>query len=117
MAYRYAYALENGPIPEGMVIDHKCHNPSCVRPTHLRLATQKQNMEHRAGPQRNNRSGYLGVHFNKLRQKYVASVSHHGEAVQLGYFDTAEAANEAAVAKRLELFTHNDQDRQQQQAS
>lgn len=43
-AHRYAYALANGPIPEGMVICHRCDNPPCVRPDHLFLGTQKDNI-------------------------------------------------------------------------
>lgn len=48
-AYRIAWALENGPIPGGMHVLHKCNNPGCVRPDHLRIGTHAENMQDRAG--------------------------------------------------------------------
>lgn len=43
-AHRYAYELANGPVPEGLVIDHLCKNPRCVKPSHLEPVTQRENV-------------------------------------------------------------------------
>ena len=43
LAHRFSYELVNGPIAEGMVIDHLCRVPSCVRPEHLEMVTQREN--------------------------------------------------------------------------
>jgi len=43
LAHRAAWTFHNGPIPDGMVIDHKCFNHACVNPEHLRLLTRTQN--------------------------------------------------------------------------
>src|SRR3990167_7882610 len=43
-AHRYVYERLVGPIPEGMVLDHLCDNRGCVRPEHLRVATQRENI-------------------------------------------------------------------------
>lgn len=43
-SHRYAYTLLVGPIPEGMVLDHLCRNPSCVNPSHLEPVTQGENV-------------------------------------------------------------------------
>lgn len=43
-AHRYSYELVNGPIPEGMVLDHICRVRNCVRPIHLRVVTRGENV-------------------------------------------------------------------------
>lgn len=109
--HRLAWELAFGESPKGMKVDHRCHNTSCVNTKHLRLATVKQNQEHRAGPTRFSTSGILGVGWDKSRGKWRAQVAHNGENMFLGRFDTKEEAEAAALSKRRELFTHNDHDR------
>lgn len=55
-AHRFAYELLRGPIPNDLVLDHICHDPTvcvggkaclhrrCVNPDHMRLVTTAENL-------------------------------------------------------------------------
>ena len=111
LSHRFAYELANGPIPDGMEIDHKCHNRACVKPEHLRCATRKQNIENPAGHRSDNKSGVRGVSWARNERKWRAEVRHDRRAYYLGYFTDLAEAERVVIAKRNELFTHNDADR------
>lgn len=107
LAHRVAWAMENQADPGDGFIDHMCHNASCVNPTHLRLATSKQNAENllpvRAA------SGFRGVH--KTGNRWQAVVKHNGVLHRSKSFASTSEANEVAIELRNELFTHNLLDR------
>lgn len=53
-AHRYMYAKHKGAIPSGMLVLHRCDNPSCVNPDHLWLGTQRDNIIDRNQKARDN---------------------------------------------------------------
>jgi hypothetical protein len=111
VVHRLSYEFAHGPIPAGMELDHTCHNRACVRPEHLRQVTRKQNNENRKGARTGALSGERGVFWDKASGKWRAGVIHNGENHYLGRFATIAEAKSVVVAKRNELYTHNDLDR------
>jgi hypothetical protein len=109
LAHRFAYELAVGPTT--LHLDHICHNPPCVNPQHLRPVTAKQNLEHRVGANRNSKSGIRGVTWHPSSKKWTAQVHHNYKKHHLGLFVDIKEAEAAVIAKRNELFTHNDADR------
>lgn len=104
-AHRVSWIFTHGHDPEGFDIDHICFNGKCVRPEHLRLATHKQNLEYRRGPNANTTSGARGVSWSTSKKRWSANVNDGGKIVFCGYFRTVEEADVVVRAKRAELFT------------
>lgn len=44
-AHRVSWTIQNGSIPDGLQVLHRCDNPFCVKPDHLFLGTQLDNMK------------------------------------------------------------------------
>lgn len=50
LAHRWIHEKINGPVPDGLQLDHLCRNRSCVNPNHLEVVTQRENMMRGDGP-------------------------------------------------------------------
>ena len=47
LAHRISFAIFNGPIPEGLTLDHNCLNRACCNPDHLELISTSENSKRR----------------------------------------------------------------------
>lgn len=113
LAHRYAWAKTRGEVPNGLVIDHMCHNKACCNINHLRAITQQQNLENLAGPRSSGTSGHLNVTWVKRTRKWRTVIHTRGVGHSGGYFPEYELHVAAYAARRLRnnLLTYNDRDR------
>lgn len=55
LAHRASYERHNGPIPDGMIVCHRCDNPPCINPDHLYVGTHADNGQDKAERRRSTR--------------------------------------------------------------
>lgn len=110
-AHRLVYELLVGAIPEGLLLDHINCTRMCVKPSHLRTVTRKQNAENLQGATVRSKSGVLGVYWDGKKQKWFPGVNHLGKSYQGKRYDTIQEAEVEVKRMRNKLFTHNVLDR------
>jgi hypothetical protein len=86
MWHRLVYEYFKGPIPEGMQVDHKDNNRLNNHPDNLKLSNHIDNCRKRL-KQKNNTSGYPGVHIAKgRRKKFTVVIRIQNKNYHLGAF-------------------------------
>jgi hypothetical protein len=94
-AHRIISEMFDGPIPEGIQIDHADGNPFNNRRSNHRRATPTQNRHNMRITSRNS-CGVKGVYYEKSRGLWVATLRSNGTIYRLGRFQTKGLA---AVAR------------------
>jgi hypothetical protein len=87
---------------DGLEVDHIDHNKLNNRKSNLRICTTQQNLQNRK-LQRNNKTGYKGVHLT-ASGRYQARIGIDCEEIHLGCFDTAKEAAKAYNKAAMEHF-------------
>jgi len=100
-AHRLAWLYVYGEFPQNE-LDHINNNTEDNRISNLREATRFENTRNTRTPS-TNKSGYKGVYFNEVNNRWVAQISCNGIQYYLGSFCVKEQAAEAVRAKREEL--------------
>jgi hypothetical protein len=103
-AHQASWILARGPIPEGLHVLHKCDNPRCVRPEHLFLGTNQDNVNDRHVKGRDARGDQHGSRLHP-------TVRPRGEAQWLAKLDESKVreirrraeAGEALAALAIEF--------------
>lgn len=111
LAHRVSFEWANGPIPDGALVDHICHNKACVKPSHLRLATPSQNAQNRAGAHVASKSGIRGVYWSEREKGWRADGTINGHRPYLGIYPTKEEAARAIAAWRRANMPYSEMDK------
>jgi hypothetical protein len=69
-AHRVSYELFKRKVPKGQLVRHKCNNPACVNPSHLRSGTHGKNIQDMIESGRN----YKGCRKSKLNEMQMLEV-------------------------------------------
>ena len=81
-AHRVAWELKRGPVPDGVLVLHRCDNRSCVRPGHLFLGTHGDNAADAKDKKRNVQGethGMSRLSWDQVREVRALSTGARGE--------------------------------------
>lgn len=109
LVHRLVFLDMTGSFPDGDV-DHIDGNGLNNRWNNLRIVNAIENGKNRRLND-NNVSGYQGVSFYNLTNKWRAAISIDGKKKHLGYFDTFEEAKERRVKAEKEFNYHENHGR------
>lgn len=104
IAHRLAWALHYGDWPTGQ-LDHINGIRDDNRIENLRAVSLLENARNKAIP-KNNTSGFIGVGWNKRKNKWQAYIAASGTQVYLGVFSTLEEAVAARSAAEIVYGFH-----------
>ncbi len=90
-------------VTKSRQVDHINGNGLDNRRTNLRICVASQNQANR-GKQRNCKSGFKGVSWNKSNRKWVSLIQVLGKHIYLGGFDCKITAARAYDEKAKEMF-------------
>lgn len=102
LAHRLAWFFVYNKFPD-YNIDHINGNPNDNRIENLRDISQALNSQNARKPRTNNKSGYLGVHFSKVSNKWTSQITIDRKCKSLGFFKTPEEAYTAYLRAKREL--------------
>lgn len=91
-AHVASWAMAHDPVPEGRWVLHHCDRRSCVRPGHLFLGTQADNMQDMHAKGRGHKDGAKGEanRHAKLTAEQVLEIRHRFDAGERGNSLAAE---------------------------
>ena len=105
-AHRLAWLYMTGSWP-AVLIDHRDGDRRNNAWSNLREANFSENMQNRLKPTKANKSGFLGVTWDKVTKSWRSAVTLNKKRHHLGRFKTAEEAHAAYIKAKREMHSHN----------
>jgi hypothetical protein len=90
--HQIIYFLFTGEFNTDLKINHKNGIVSDNNISNLELITNQENCAYRTKLNKNNKSGYHGIHWHKRDQRWIAEIAINGKNKQIGYYLTLEEA-------------------------
>ena len=101
-AHRLAWEVANGPIPDGLVVCHRCDVAGCINPQHMWLGTQADNIRDMMSKGRSRHS--KGVpRRSKISDEQVAAIKSDPRIYRLIALDYAICTK---TVGKIKLGTH-----------
>lgn len=105
MAHRKSYRLHEGPVPEGLLVLHKCDVRCCVNPDHLFLGTYSDNLNDMVAKGRNKPNDLFGEDNPAAKLTDEAVLQIRSRPKWRGYF-TAMAAKYGVTPATISAVYH-----------
>lgn len=107
--YMHRFVMGLGDYDKIIVVDHINHDKSDNRKKNLRICTQSENSKN-VKARKNNTSGYIGVSWDKNRNKWHSQITFNRKCINLGRFENIEdaiAARKEAEKKYFGEFAYD----------
>ncbi len=89
-------------VNTNQIIDHINRQTLDNRKSNLRICSRNQN-QHNHGVSKKNKSGFIGVYYNKKDHKWFAQIRNNNKLIYIGYFTNPIEAARARDKKAIEL--------------
>ncbi len=104
--HRISYEMHYGPIPDGLLVCHKCDQRNCVRPEHLFLGTDKDNSDDMRAKGRQRYVGQPGGESNTSHKLSASDVIEIRKLYDEGVLTIQEIATHYGVSRALVSSIH-----------
>lgn len=105
-AHRVSYVLRHGPIADGMLVCHRCDQPSCVNPDHLFLGTDADNNADRSAKLRTHQPFGAVEKYRKLSADQARTILSDKRSARALAREFGVAPNTVAKIRRGETWKH-----------